>query len=583
MAGLGSNVKESRGPFANMLLRFAAAVALAAMALFALFPEGRLEVVMFRSQDFAVLLLAVAVLLALAFRPGVLPAFRLPRPAILVPLIALAVLAAAGAGTFLVFGDTPVSRDEILADFDSLFLARGTLIAPVPEEWRSFTPALMPLFMLPVPPETGWLSAYLPGNAALRAAGVLTFGAEWINPLLAAISVLALYRIARRLWPGVSGAAHAAVLLMASSAQLLVMAMTPWAMTAHLALNLLWLLFFLRDDRRGDAAALLCGFLATGLHQLIFHPLFAAPFIAHLWFTGQRRRALAYAGAYAAIGLFWACYWQLALAGGVGQAAQGGPDSLIERALGMIAAMSPSSVSNMAFNLLRLAAWNNVVLIPLALMAWPAIRRGEGIARPLAAGLVLTLAAMLVLMPWQGLGWGYRYVHGLLGSLCLLAGYGWIAAAAEGRRRHLALAVGIAASLAVILPLQLKFAHAYVSPRTRAAALIAAAPVDVVIVVPAEDLFDDQIRNRPDLTNRPLIMDLRQLDSDQIRLLCSRYRIGLFDMKVGARVGLPATAPTEIMERYSAPGRRVGCASPIAAARSTAKRASDRPVNRGGA
>ena len=566
-----SDSKASRGPLANALLRFAAAVALLSLLMYALFPEGRLEVVMFRFQDFAVLLLGVAVLLALALRPRELPAFRLPRPAILVPAIALALLAASGAGTWLVFGDTPVTLDEILADFDSMFLARGQLIAPVPEEWRPFTSALMPQFMLPVSAEIGWLSAYLPGNAALRAAGSLTVGAEWINPLLAAISTLALYRIGRRLWPDSPGTAMASVLLMASSAQLLVMAMTPWAMTAHLALNLLWLLCFLRDDRRGDVAALLIGFVATGLHQLIFHPLFVAPFILHLWLSGRRRRALVYVGAYAAIGLFWASYWQIVLAGaGAGdRAAESGLAYLFARVSALVAAMGPSSFSTMSFNLLRFAAWNNVVLVPLALLAWPAIRRGDGIARPLAAGIILTLAAMMILLPWQGLGWGYRYLHGLIGNFCLLAGYGWLATAGEGRRRHFALAAGIAASLLVMIPMQLKFAYDYVSPRTRASALIAAAPVDVVIVVPAEDLFDDQIRNSPDLSNRPLVMDLRRLDPEQIRLLCSRYRVGLFDMRVGAQVGLPAKAPADSLELYSAAGRRVGCATPLNAVRAS--------------
>jgi hypothetical protein len=392
-----------------------------------------------------------------------------------------------------------------------------------------------------------------------------------------------LYRMGRRLWPDSPGAALVAVLLMASSAQFLVMAMTPWSMSAHLAFNLLWLLCFMRRDHGGDAGALLCGFIATGLHQLISHPLFVAPFIVHLWLSGQRRRALVSVGAYAAIGLFWASYWQLMLAGAGGPgdpAGSTGLHSLFERLTGLLNAMEPANFSIMTFNLLRLVAWNNVVLIPLALLAWPAIRRGEGIARPLAAGILLTLVVMLILMPWQGLGWGYRYLHGFIGSLCLLAGYGWIAIRREGRRRHFVLAAGVAASLAVMLPMQLYFAHQYVSPRTRASALIAAAPADIVIIVPAEDLYDDQVRNSPDLSNRPLVMDLRRLDPAQIRQLCSRYRIALFDMKVGMRVGLPAKAPADVVELYSAAGRRVGCAKPLGE-RSTVNRVNDRPGRRG--
>src|SRR5205085_9236805 len=143
--------------------------------------------------------------------------------------------------------------------------------------------------------------------------GSLSIGAAWVNPLLAAVSVGALYRIGRRLWPDSRGTALVPILLLASSAQFLTMAMTSYAMTAHLAVNLLWLWCFLRNDRRGDAGAIAAGFVGTGLHQLLFHPLFVLPFIVSLWFRKQRGRALVYVAAYAAIGLFWTCYWQLIL------------------------------------------------------------------------------------------------------------------------------------------------------------------------------------------------------------------------------------------------------------------------------
>ena len=38
----------------------------------------------------------------------------------------------------------------------------------------------------------------------------------------------------------------------------------------------------------------------------------------------------------------------------------------------------------------------------------------------LAAGIVLTLLAMLILLPYQDIGWGYRYVHGVIGSAALI-------------------------------------------------------------------------------------------------------------------------------------------------------------------
>jgi hypothetical protein len=47
---------------------------------------------------------------------------------------------------------------------------------------------------------------------------------------------------------------------------------------------------------------------------------------------------------------------------------------------------------------------------------------------------------MFILLPYQGHGWGYRYLHGLIGSLSLLAGYGWIALSERAARNDMATA-----------------------------------------------------------------------------------------------------------------------------------------------
>ena len=60
-------------------------------------------------------------------------------------------------------------------------------------------------------------------------------------------------------------------MLLASSPQFLITSMTSYAMSAYLALNLLWLWLFLRDTPRAHLAAMTVGFAACGLHQLIFH------------------------------------------------------------------------------------------------------------------------------------------------------------------------------------------------------------------------------------------------------------------------------------------------------------------------
>ena len=525
------------------------------------FQGGNLAILLFRADDLPVLAIGALVLIALAWRRPAMP--RLPKavPAWVVGGAAVLVLLACWAGTRLVFGGYALTRDEICADFDALFLAAGRLFATVPTEWQPYSQALMPQFMLPLPPDIGWLSAYLPGNSALRGLGALTIGAAWVNPVLAMISVAALYRIALRVWPEARGTALVPVLLLASSAQFLTMAMTSYAMTAHLAVNLLWLWCFLRGDRRGDAGAIAAGFVGTGLHQLLFHPLFVLPFIVSLWFSKQRRRALLFVAAYAAIGLFWTCYWQLILPAHSSQGAAGGGGIgyLLSRLWAQLTSIEASAIPLMLLNLARLLSWQSLLIIPLLVLAWPAIRRGEGIARPLAAGILLLFLAMLILLPWQGHGWGYRYLHGFLGSLCLLAGYGWrrVAETTERPRLNAAFAGATAASLLVILPLHLVHAYGLVTPYRTAYEAIQRAPAEVVLVDGRGLLYaDDLVRNRPDLANRPLVMDLYMLSPAQIAELCRTRRVARFGAAEGAAFGitradLPASDRSRLLDRLS--------------------------------
>jgi hypothetical protein len=136
------------------------------------------------------------------------------------------------------------------------------------------------------------VSAYLPVNAAFHAAGALVGAADLVAPLLVAIGAVALWRIAVRLWPEERQVQLVVLLLYAGSSQVLIAGMTRYAMSAHLALNLVWLrCICAAGGRHGGALAV--GFLASGLHQLLFHPLFAVPFVLLL---GQRRRWRAFAG-----------------------------------------------------------------------------------------------------------------------------------------------------------------------------------------------------------------------------------------------------------------------------------------------
>jgi hypothetical protein len=553
------------------------AIALLVLVPLLLLVEGQnLSWLYFQEQD-AIPLLVIAIGYAALARwaPSLnIPTFR-DVPIWSPPLVALLMLVATATGAVALFSGYALTRDELLVEFDADFLRLGQIIAPVPTEWRAFADAMMPSFMLPIPGDAGWTSSYLPVNAAIRALVSLVIDPIFTGSLLAGVAIVALYGVARQLWPEQRIAAALPVILLATSSQMVVTAMTPYAMTAHLALNLLWLQLYLRDDGRGDAGAIAMGFLATGLHQIVFHPLFVAPFILDLLLRKRWRRAILFMAAYAGIGLFWACYWQIAftlsdldqVAGGAA-AGQGLP-YFLNRVAGVFGNFNPGGIGLMALNLLRFLAWQNPLLLPLALLAAGAIKRGDGIARALALGVLLNLAAMLILLPYQGHGWGYRYLHGFLGSFCLLATYGLLAIW-QGSSRQRAGAALIATSLAAIplMLLHMKQAHDFVRPYRAATALIAQTQSDIVLVDGTGLLFAaDLVRNRPDAGNRPIVMELGELDETQLRKLCTHYRVAVFDRLAGRAAGIPASSTSYPYVEIAAGRRaylgRIGCGSPV--------------------
>jgi hypothetical protein len=343
----------------------------------------------FLEQDRFPLLFTAALLLAFSFwrKPtsGRSQFAALPRTWACLPLgLSVAAIAGSAWGTFVLFRGFHLSRDELMADFDARIIASGALVAQVPEKWQAFRGALAPLFMLPIS-EPFWVSSYLPGNAALRAAVSMVADPGWTNPLLLGLAVLSLASIAGRLWPGQRGPQLVALLLLVTSPQALTMAMTSYAMTAHLALNLLWLALFLRGDTRGYLGAVLVGWLATGLHQSIFHLLFAAPFIAGLWFEGRRTVAARIVLAYLAIFSFWTLYPKLVLAS-AGLTGEGGADLGVTyvavKVLWLLGGFSIASVDLMLKNLLRAAAWQNVAISSLCRL--PGRRSGAATGSPVS-------------------------------------------------------------------------------------------------------------------------------------------------------------------------------------------------------
>ena len=131
----------------------------------------------------------------------------------------------------------------------------------------------------------------------------------------------------------------------------------------------------------------------------------------------------------------------------------------------------------------------------------------HGVMPPI--GVALTLAFYLFFPYNQGHGWGYRYSYAVVGNLMLVAVAGLRALAASDGERRVArlIAVSLALSLVVQLPLRTVQGADAVRPLAASLAYIRALPADVV-TVPVEQVWYglDLLRNDPLLRNRPVVV-----------------------------------------------------------------------------
>lgn len=438
-------------------------------------------------------------------------------------LIALALTAFCWAGHYIVFGGRDFSRDEQMASFDAFIYAHGRLSWPVAPAWRPMLDALNSSFIFPVIDNRAWVSAYLPGNAALRALVGLVADPALTSPLLAGIGALALWRIARRLWPDDPAPTAIALLLYAGSSQILFTGMTGFAMTAHLAFNLLWLMLFLRGGVSGHAGAAAIGFVATGLHQPIFHPLFVAPFLLLLAWQRRWRAFAFYTGAYAAIGLFW-LLWPHLLTSAIGAGPAAAGTSMGERIVELLELWDVGNIWLTILNLLRFLSWQHLFFLPLFATGLALCWR-QPLVMALAGGILLHMAAVLLLLAYQGHGWGYRYLHGVIGNACLIGGYGWARVGGRLIERRLWIAANVATFL-IAMPVHGWRTAQLVAPFGAMSARIGKIDADIVVIEDRDTAFaGDLAGNRPDLTNRPLHMIASALSPQQVAALCRDHRV----------------------------------------------------------
>lgn len=387
-------------------------------------------------QDLAGLALLSGIALAACLPQTHAPALRLVEAIGRHPgRVAALAFVALCAGTLYAAHNHALAGDEHLALLQSRIFAAGRLTGEAP-------PELMPWLVsdyyryrwVMVSPAGGEMAAiYWPGFALLLMP-FSALGVPWAcNPLLAAGALALIGRLAARLAGGPQAAGWAMLFALASPT-FTGQALSYFAMTAHLFLNLAYVWLLLERTPRRLFAAGLVGSAALILHNPVPHLLFAAPWIVSLaWQPGARRRLLPLALGYLpalVIGLAWAAFMR-AMHGFLVFAPYP-HDGEFAHMLGnfvwywhfrtgmIFTAPTDYALASRLGEAVRLWAWTAPGLVFLALAgAWLARRQRE--LRLLGASFAVTLAGYLLVSFDQGYGWGARYLHPAFGALPLLA------------------------------------------------------------------------------------------------------------------------------------------------------------------
>lgn len=339
-----------------------------------------------------------------------------------------------GAASIAAFNH-PLAGDEHLAIFMSRAFAAGRLTGELPSELVfRLVPEFYQWRWLIVDEPTGRVaSIYWPGFSLLLAPFSLV-GAPWAcNPLLAALSLVLMARIATRL-SGVPQAGGWAMLFALGSPGFIGMAMSYFSMTAHLFMNALFVWLLLERTPRRLVAAGLVGSFALVLSNPVPHLLFALPWVASIARgAGGRRNFLRLALGYAPLALLLGLGWWLFLRdlqGKTPMSMHSADDEPLLRLANLAWSMFlelwkvfglwDGALGSRLLEQARLWSWSVPGLPLIAIAGWWLSRESRE-ARLLALSLLFTLLGYLLVIFDQGSGWGARYVHPALSALLVLA------------------------------------------------------------------------------------------------------------------------------------------------------------------
>jgi len=425
---------------AHWLLILSLAITFFAYERIPLFGDGGPFSTLITRQDRPVALLTVLVLM-FAFCPSRQDAWierlllwlaRNPLPVASATGISLAF------ASYFVYQKWPVTMDEYSPWFQAHVFAGGSLSAHYPAETLNhlFDKRYHANFFA-----INWNSGYVISNYwpgfALLLTPFAALGVPWLcNPLVVALSIIALHRLVVRL--GLTPQQQGWALLFAvSSPAFTLNGMSFYSMPAHLLLNTVFALCLVDPNPRRLFMAGLVGGYALSLHNPLPHLAFALPWLAWVFFSGKVRLRQAgwlvagYLPFSVLLGLGWVWVMRDLLsstataamvAGPASTPAQSGHTSFLATISGFFSVFSWPTPSILAWRqggFFKLWLWAVPLLVPLAIIG---ARQIQSIHGRLIALSGMTVFLIYFFVPFsQGHGWGYRYFHPAWFALPVLA------------------------------------------------------------------------------------------------------------------------------------------------------------------
>ena len=383
---------------------------------------------LFAYNDYSGAACAILVLLGATLVSPLVPASSILRcagthPVIIAEITALLLCA----GTLAVYHNHPLSMDEYAAYFQSRAFAAGHLSGSFPPQLLDWLiPPGFQDYFLNVSRVTGRVAeTYWPGFALLLAPFTWA-GIPWTcNPIVSALTLLVIHRLALALFND-REAAGLALLLTIASPVIFANGISYYSMPAHLLANSLFALLLVQPTRRRAFAAGVVGALALSLHNPVPHMLFAAPWLIWIGTRPDRVRLLTALGVgYLPLGGFLGVGWfefstHLLQEGLVISAAPAAASDRLLHMLTIFSLPSPTLLLARLIGVAKLWIWGVPGLMILALAG--AIRwRRNTMCLLIAISASLTVFGYFFVPVDQGHGWGYRYFHSAWMALPILA------------------------------------------------------------------------------------------------------------------------------------------------------------------